>query len=250
MFASGFDAGFAIGLPPDEFELPHPALHPRLLLLLHRVLATALDVLRSSHGRLASFGEDSITTQLYHVLENDLRHRKSRGKTDFIPGFDEGIFGTVTRHTGATDYRGIKLKKEPDLFFPLKPAYGMRVLPTEYAVFTECKPVDAAHPSSSRYCDDGLNRFVEGEYAWAMQDALMVGYARQRSISCHLSPAMRQPSRRRALKTTHLPVSLKGEPFPRSEALHVSVHRRDFPWAWNKGAACPIRIYHSWHDCS
>ena len=43
-------------------------------------------------------------------------------------------------------------------------------------IFVECKPVDAAHSLLSDYCDAGVARFVVGDYAWAMTEALMVGY--------------------------------------------------------------------------
>uniref|UniRef100_UPI0037830E4D hypothetical protein n=1 Tax=Prosthecobacter sp. TaxID=1965333 RepID=UPI0037830E4D len=250
MFARGFDEGFEVGLPPDEFDLPHPEVHPRVMLLLHQVLGVALEMLRVKHGSLAAFGEDPLTVQIHNLLENDLRQRRARGRADAIPGFDEGIFESVSRHSGATDYTGTKLKEEPDLYFKLKPAHHFRVLATEYAIFTECKPVDAKHGAGSRYCDDGLNRFVDGEYGWAMRDALMIGYARRRSIDAHLSPALRQPKRRAKLGIESLPRPIAGAKVPRAEALHVSTHQRGIVWRWNKGPATPIRVYHSWHDCS
>lgn len=250
MFARGFDEGLAIGLPPSEFTLPHPRVHPRLMLLLHRVIHEAFEGLRTKHGSLSAFGEDSITTELYHILENDIRHRRAKKRSDAIPGFDERTFDAVSRHSGATNHLGSKLKKEPDLYFKLKPAFGLRVLPTEYAIFTECKPVDGKHNVGSRYCDDGLNRFVEGEYAWAMQDVLMVGFARHRTIEKHLTKAMREPARRRNIKTLELPTAVIGPDFHRTQPLHVSSHGRGFPWAWKKGIAGPVGVYHSWHDCN
>lgn len=250
MFARGFDEGFEVGLPPDEFDLPHPEVHPRVMQLLHQVLGVALNMLRVKHGSLASFGEDALTVQIHNILENDLRQRRARGRSDAIPGFDEGIFESVSRHSGATDYTGTKLKEEPDLYFKLKPAHHFRVLATEYAIFTECKPVDAKHAAGSRYCDDGLNRFVDGEYAWGMQDALMIGYARRRMIDTHLTPALRDPKRRAKLGVESLPIRIEGSKVARAEALHMTTHRRDFAWRWNKGPASAIRVYHSWHDCS
>lgn len=248
LFGRGFNAGLHVGMPPGEFDLPHPATHPRVFILVHRVLAEAFSVLRTDRGSLAAMGEDEITAQLYHILENDLYRRRSRRRDDAIPGFDEGHFEAVSRHSGATDYTGERLKKEPDLFFKLKPSFGFRVLPSEYAIFVECKPVDGKHAVGGKYADDGMVRFVKGEYAWAMQDALMVGYVRSRSIKTHLLPAMR--SRQRALKTEKLPAVVPSIAFPQAAALHVSLHGRSFQWCWGKGKACSMNIYHSWHDCS
>ena len=66
-----------------------------------------------------------------------------------------------------------------------------RVISTQNGLFVECKPVDAAHPPGGDYCDAGLIRFVNGDYAWAMQESLMVGYVRDgRTIKSHLHPAI------------------------------------------------------------
>ena len=40
------------------------------------------------------------------------------------------------------------------------------------------KPVDDDHATGTHYCDSGINRFVNGDYAWAMQEGMMVAYVR------------------------------------------------------------------------
>ncbi len=110
--------------------------------------------------------------------------------------------------------------------------------------------VDAGHFAGRDYCEEGLVRFIRGDYAWAMQDALMVAYARDtRTIASHLIPAMA----RRAHLHVREPVAplladdrSAGEHY---EALHSSEHGRPFDWTNGRGPACPITVYHSWHDC-
>ena len=34
-----------------------------------------------------------------------------------------------------------------------------------------------------------------------------------------------------------------------AEAIHVSRHRRGFPWPDGKGDASEIYVYHLWHEC-
>jgi len=36
--------------------------------------------------------------------------------------------------------------------------------------------VQSGRAAGGHYCDKGIIRFVRGDYAWAMRDALMVGY--------------------------------------------------------------------------
>lgn len=86
-----------------------------------------------------------------------------------------------------------------------------------------------------------------------MGQALMIGYVRHgRTIEQHLIPAMEESARRTSLKIVELPRTVD-VPAARAtsacEALHVSKHRRGFPWPDGKGAATDIVVYHSWHRC-
>jgi hypothetical protein len=118
---------------------------------------------------------------------------------------------------------------------------------------TKCKPVDATHPAGSKYCDDGLVRFLRGDYAWAMQEGMMLAYARDgRTIAKNLIPAMQESPRLRTLETVTLPTASTSHAAgicATAEAVHVSQHRRGFPWPHGKGAATDITIYHLWHWC-
>jgi hypothetical protein len=126
------------------------------------------------------------------------------------------------------------------------------VLPEFDALFIECKPADRVHPVGSKYCDDGLIRFVRGDYAWAMQEGMMLAYARNgRTIADHLAPAMRDPSRLISLATQQLPKACTAvaAACTEAEAVHTTRHRRGFPWRDRKGLATDITIYHLWHRC-
>jgi hypothetical protein len=128
------------------------------------------------------------------------------------------------------------------------------VLPEHDALFVECKPVDEKHFAGKHYCDDGLIRFVRGDYAWAMQEGMMLAYARDgRTIADHLIPAMDKPNRMTSLATVQLPQACRASGATadaHAEPVHISKHRRDFPWLHKKGKATDIRIYHLWHDCA
>lgn len=239
---------FTLGVSKDEYDLPHRPIGVPVILLIRRVIWQALVILRESGFNLSEATEDEVTAALRSVIENKLRQNGS------VSGFNRRNYDPVYRQSQVANFDGSKRTKTPDLIFKLRIAEKMayRGISEFDALFVECKPVDATHAAGSRYCDDGLVRFVAGDYAWAMQEGMMVAYARnQRTIADHLIPAMSEADRMTSLATEQLPRVLtahKGENAG-ADRIHVSVHRRDFAWLDEKGPATNITLYHLWHDC-
>jgi hypothetical protein len=129
---------------------------------------------------------------------------------------------------------------------------SLSVLRSHDGIFAECKPVDDAHPVGAHYCDSGVKRFINGDYAWAMQEGMLVAYARGgRTISKDLTPALASGSRRTELGYPSLPTVVNtSRASKNSEALQATQHQRHFAWPAGHGNACAIRIFHSWHNCS
>ncbi len=240
---------FTLGVPPDRYQLPHPRLGLPVILLIRRVLCRAFEMLREENFNLAHAKEDQVTAALRAVVENDLR------QTGSVLGFNRHSLESVVRQGQAANYDLTRLTKTPDLCFKLcQDDFEPRLVLSEFdALFVECKPVDTSHLVGSRYCDDGLIRFVNGDYAWAMQEGMMLAYARDgRTIAGHLIPAMSEPKRMASLASIQLPqpcVSSVPPSNAAAEPIHTSRHRRSFPWPHGKGAATEITIYHLWHDC-
>lgn len=241
---------FTSVVPPDEYELPHPPIPLPEILLIRRVLLEAFAVLRACQYNLAGALEDQVTASLCNVIEDRLR------QTGEVSGFSQRTYESVRRQGHFANYDSKKYSKAPDLCFRLR-RYDHEprpVLSQHEALFIECKPVDDTHSAGSAYCDAGLCRFVEGDYAWAMEQAMMIGYARNgRTIATHLIPAMRETERVRALLTEQFPepVTAAGAAaVVDAEAVHVSRHRREFPWPDGKGTATSITIFHLWHQCT
>jgi hypothetical protein len=239
---------FTLGVSKDRYDLPHRPIGIPVILLVRKVICRALILLRESGFNLSGATEDQVTAALRSIIENTLRQNGS------LRGFNRRNYDPVFRQSQVANFDGTKLTKAPDLCFKLRIAEKMayRGISEFDALFVECKPVDATHAAGSRYCDDGLVRFVVGDYAWAMQEGMMVAYARnQRTITDHLMPAMNEAARMTSLATEQLPQVLaahKGEN-ARADRIHVSIHRRDFPWPDEKGQATNITLYHLWHDC-
>jgi hypothetical protein len=240
---------FTLGVPAERYHLPHPRLGPQVLLLIRRVVLRAFELLREQQSNLAAAQEDEITTALRSTIENDLRQS---GK---VQGFNRRTFEIVTRQGGWANYDSTSLTKAPDLFFKLRDdeTGPHSVLPEHNGLFIEAKPVDATHAAGSRYCDDGIIRFVRGDYAWAMQEAMMLAYARNdRTIERSLLPAMSEAPRMSTLQTQQLPARTTMEmagSTPAAEAVFMSRHERTFQWPDSKSQATPIDIFHVWCLC-
>ena len=245
--ATGF---FTLGVPPERYHLPHPRLGFPVILLIRRVLLRAFELLREENYNLAAASEDQVTAALRSTIENNLR------QSGEVLGFNKGKFETVIRQGQWANYDGTRLTKAPDLFFKLRDdESGPRPVLSEFeGLFIEAKPVDSTHAAGGKYCDDGLIRFVCGDYAWAMQEAMMLAYVRDgRTIAGHLIPAMMEAARETSLATIQIPegcLAPAAAACPEAEAVHVSEHRRDFSWPDGKGRAANISVYHLWHQCS
>ena len=243
------DGLFTLGVPPEQYHLPHPRLALPVILLIRRVVLRAFEILCGRGYSLAAEKEDDITAALRNIIENDLRQNGD------VKGFSRRTYETVVRQGQTENYDLTKLTKAPDLCFKLRndEEEPRPVLSAHDALFVECKPVDKDHPAGSKYCENGLSRFVDGDYAWAMEEGLMLGYARDgRTIEKHLIPAMQEAARLDRLKTVDLPHPVEHSAAAvedNAEALHVSRHRRAFSWVGDKGPATDIFIYHSWHNC-
>jgi hypothetical protein len=240
---------FTLGVPAERYHLPHRRLGLPVLLVIRRVVLRAFELLREEQFNLAAAKEDQVTAALRSTIENKLR------QSGEVRGFDKRTFEIVTRQGGCANYDGTSLTKAPDLFFKLRDdeTEPRLVLSEHYGLFIEAKPVDATHAVGSIYCDDGLIRFVRGDYAWAMQEAMMLAYARNgRTIERSLLTAMSAARRMSALQTQHLPtrITMKGAgSTPTAEAVFMSRHERTFQWPDGKGQATPIEIVHVWCLC-
>jgi hypothetical protein len=115
--------------------------------------------------------EDEITERL-HMILGELH----TAGNDIVLGLSQ--FETPVREGNVRSFDGKHLDCQPDLTF--RPLRGYietgNTVPT--AIFIECKPIDKAHPVASTYCRAGLIRFVNGDYAWAVDRAMMLAYVR------------------------------------------------------------------------
>ncbi len=217
-----------------EYTLPHPQIPKRTVLLLCTVIKRAWELLEKmppSNFILQSANEDTITQVLVEIIENRLR------KSGDVKGFNCAMFGKVTREPKITNVDKKHPDKMPDIFFDLK-RDQLPILSDQDGLFVECKPIDRNHPILSCYCKKGLIRFVNGDYGWAMQDALMVGYVKGLYSFKKLASVL-DCKKNTLLKTTkHFEID--------KYTIYCSSHNRHFEWPERRGNACPISVAHLW----
>ena len=88
------------------------------------------------------------------------------------------------------------------------------------------------------YIKKGLKRFVNGDYAWAMQEGMMLAYVHPNYKLSKLEIELKSYKTGFLNTINHL--------FVNEEDLYKSKHSRHFEWIENRGSATPINIYHLW----
>jgi hypothetical protein len=182
--------------------------------------------------------EDEITEQLQIIL-GELH----AADPEEVPGY--ASFSMPGRDSKLRSYDGKHLDRQPDLtFHPLRGT--IQATNTALAgIFVECKPIDLDHPVPSTYCKKGLIRFIQGDYAWAVDHALMVGYVRNHcSLPNGLTPCIEgdrigQEYRFRGSLVAVAPTALGDE-------VYQSTHERNFFLSPPYEIAGPITLHHLW----
>lgn len=226
---------------PSQPSRPSP-IAPSLLKVVEDVLSTAwrvlLDEVSAGRFSICIAKEDEITEQLQMILGE--LHASA---TDVVPGY--ASFSMPNRDSKLRSYDGKHLDRQPDLtFHPLRgsiPSTNTALA----GIFVECKPIDSDHPVPSTYCKEGLIRFIRGDYAWAVDHALMVGYVRNDcSLPDGLAPCIDDDLIGQAYRSQGSLISLGTTIL--GDVVYQSTHQRDFPLAPLHETAGPITLHHLW----
>lgn len=152
------------------------------------------------------------------------------------------LVSSVARGKESLSFDGTHLEKRPDLSIYLTGKHP------SFPVVVECKLIDhASGKGVDLYCNNGIARFVAGQYAWANSEAIMIAYIRDdSSVEEHLFPFLaagveRQPD---PWQTLHLPAATTGL----RSMISSSRHLRNFhyPAGIDAGAPGNIAIWHLW----
>ncbi|WP_445372858.1 hypothetical protein ACH518_10490 [Methylomonas sp. HW2-6] len=224
-------------------KLPHPPIMEGMIEIIENAIRAAwkqvIETIDLNGIKTEDAYEDQITEALCKYLEG-IRLKSSSG---FCP--DQ--FESVQRESNWRDYQNFSIDKQPDLvfkFFGKRP--GVDFDSAYYdGLFIECKPIDSKHPIQGHYLDKGLSRFVDGTYAWAMQNAMMLGYTNHgNNLNSKLIPVLSKSSVQESLKMCDPPSPCINDTviFDRCETRHT----RDWIYQHNGEKAGFIRIRHLW----
>ena len=148
----------------------------------------------------------------------------------------------VGRGTESISFDGSHLENRPDLSIVLS-GVGQR-----FPLVAEAKIIDAKKSKTvALYCEKGIRRFVEGEYAWSSREAFMIGYVRDGSS---INPALTDVLLRAAALDPgrYLVQTLPTPVGSGSSDLAYTQHDRNFvygsPLPPNRPG--PISVWHLW----
>lgn len=158
----------SLGRAPAQYDA-YPPWSPGLIVVVEQAIRQAWRMLVLGHQVvLATRDEDRITDRLLDILV-DLR------KSGAVPGFTADLFGLPVRDAKLPDWQGVSIDKTPDItVYPARPRQDIGEGRHD-ALFLECKVLDG-NRRLTQYGDEGIQRFLDGRYAWRMPHAHMVAY--------------------------------------------------------------------------
>lgn len=229
------------------YQVPHPRLNVRWIATVHLALERAFELIRADGFDLATASEDDITFRLEDMFENRLM-------PDGSDGLDLSFIRSVTRESATANHDESSIGRKPDLVFRLNRELSQTHNRVQDSLFAECKPVGRKHPLHKHYCavgkkTSGIERFVYGAYASAMEQALMIAYVRDGfQITCHLAKSLVAPKTRVGLGDPSALACVIEANNRHCQGLYRTNHQRHFSWGGGNPAT-PIDLYHSWHEC-
>lgn len=196
--------GSAIRPRPDQIteltrglRLPLPEIAKVHLEIIAEGLLRAFNDIRTQKPATVASGNEPEVTALMEARLNRLIEQDP---------FWGNLVLCVARGKESLNYNGSRIDKRPDLSIYLSDQTR------GFPLITEAKLLDAATSKTvALYCDQGLRRFVDGEYAWANREAFMIAYVRDGSsidskLRPFLSNAMARDPARYLVKELPTPV--------------------------------------------
>ena len=213
-------------------RLPLPAIPKALLLVLAESLSKAFAHLCiECPTTMTSGDEQEVTALLEARLNSMITEDPLLGK----------LVWSVVRGRESTSFDGSHLQKRPDLSLHLSDRER------NFPLVAEAKILDSPHRKTvDDYCRKGLARFINGEYAWANQEAFMIGYVRDASSIDPELKSFLAPNSTAA--TPYLVEELSIPVSSNPPDLAYTRHRRSFVYRGQllPNSPGPISILHLW----
>lgn len=186
---------------------------------------------------LRGFGASGKEVEITAMLQDALTDLLAAGS---VRGYSAAIFSAPIRGQEIEDYSGRYLEKRPDLTVIRLSA---RPSINHNAMFYECKVLGRGR-SVDDYIDNGVSRFQNGLYAWAMPHAGMIAYVTDgHTDNAYVALADRWSDVRRP--ASHAPIGIVEEDRTSSLTIAISTHAREFVLR-NGEEAGTITLRHLW----
>jgi len=213
--------------------LPLPSIpHAHLDVILETLFRAWEQLCREHKDQLLAKDEIEISS-LLHLRVNNLRQANHL--------FSQ-LVASAVRGAESVSFDGSHIEKRPDLTLYLTSRNP------NFPLVVECKIIDRrTRKGVDLYCEEGLRRFIDGEYAWTNSEAVMLAYVRDQSsiedtLLPHLISSAAKPwdpwrtelmPKRQAAVRSRASMSCHGRTF-----RYIGVHEIDEPG--------PIAIWHLW----
>ena len=190
------------------------------------------DLCKREPDMIASADEPEVTALLQAVLNRLIEENILWGQ----------LVRCVVRGGESISFDGSHLEKRPDLSIYLTERTR------HFPLVVEAKILDGANSKTvATYCNHGLLRFVEGEYAWGNREAFMLGYVRDgSSIDTKLRPRLAK-----AMTLNPRPYLVEALPIHVGSGgldLSYTRHSREFVYVSQAppNSPGPISLWHLW----
>lgn len=233
--------GKAIRPRPDQIDvltrglsLPLPEISEiHLEVIAEGVFQTFKDIRAQSPTTVAGGSEAEVTA----LLETRLNQRIEQDP------FWRQLVICVVRGKESLSFDGSHLEKRPDLAIYLSDRNR------GFPLIAEAKIIDAvAAKTEVLYCNNGIERFVDGEYAWGNREALMLAYVRDgSSIGSKLTPFLMLAKAKAppGYLVTELPMAVGSGAGDMARSRHA--RRFTYPSRMPPShAPGPISLWHLW----
>jgi len=223
-----------IGELTRGLHLPLHAVDAMHLELIAESLSRAFQDIRSAHPETVASGDEAEVTALLEARLNTLAEQNT---------FWRQLVMLVVRGKESVSFDGSNIEKRPDLSIYLSDRSR------NFPLIAEAKVLDHSTAKTvTLYCNKGLCRFLQGEYAWASQEAFMLAYVRDgSSINGQLTPLLAKDMTLASARyaTQMLPTSVGNG----ASDLAWSRHARAFEYIHQAPpihTPGPITVWHLW----
>jgi len=211
--------------------LPLAPIGDDVLAIIIEAIANAWECLKQDYAHvLDQDGEAKISALLVSRLNGSLGE----------DGNPLRLFvSSVARGSETISFNGAKIEARPDLLFTLTK------LDPRFQLMGECKIIDKKKRTPDLYRKNGITRFVDGDYAWASREGIMVAYVRcdAKLDKDLLSSLQKHHAMNCIAKTLCSDVKLPIKP----DALGISTHGRKFAYVHTTSEKPgQIELWHLW----